>query len=471
MYPSIPKQAIDFFINLRSKIFKKTFHSFITMKKIAVLFLISVGFQTSFAQTKKPIATPPAPANPTAVSNAHAHSRVVNVENPKTGLQTFIWHDDANKLPKATEGNQYPLHARLYSADGQTLLNDYNFMNNVPCQRQNFGFMYDGILKMAPGDSAIFKVASDSMFGKQLPPFTKSGESVCFSFVMYTKEAGDKIVEEKKKAQVGIDEKKLKQYFQSHGITQPIKTKEGLYYIITEQGTGEMPKAGNDVVVNYTGRLLDGTTFDSNVDTTFHHVQPFKFGLGKKQVIQGWDLGFANFKKGTKALLFIPSYLAYGEQAPPGGKIKPNDVLTFEVELVDIVEPMDPTKQFDKYFAENKIKAEKTPEGLYYVITQPGTGDKPKAGQTVIANYTGKLLSGKKFDSNMEEEFHHVQPFSFALGQHMVITGWDLGFGLLNKGAKATLYIPSNLAYGENGQGPIPANSPLIFDVELVDIK
>ena len=108
---------------------------------------------------------------------------------------------------------------------------------------------------------------------------------------------------------------------------------------------------------------------------------------------------------------------------------------------------------------------------MYYVITQAGTGEKPKTGQTVIANYTGKLLNGTKFDSNMEEAFHHVSPFSFALGQHMVITGWDLGFALLNKGAKATLYIPSNLAYGENGQGPIPANSPLIFDVELVDIK
>jgi FKBP-type peptidyl-prolyl cis-trans isomerase len=232
-----------------------------------------------------------------------------------------------------------------------------------------------------------------------------------------------------------------------------------------------MAKAGDQLVVNYTGKLLDGTKFDSNVDTAFHHTQPFSFKLGQHQVIPGWDIGYTKISKGTKATFYIPSTLAYGEQPPPGGKIKPNDVLIFEVELVNIVQNMDPAHQFDKYFAENHINAQKTPEGLYYVITEKGTGDAPKQGQTVIANYRGKLLNGTTFDSNMDQEFKHVSPFSFALGQHMVIQGWDIGFSLLNKGSKATLYIPSNLGYGEQAQGPIPANAPLIFDVELVDIK
>lgn len=111
----------------------------------------------------------------------------------------------------------------------------------------------------------------------------------------------------------------------------------------------------------------------------------------------------------------------------------------------------------------------KTPGGVYYIITQPGTGAKPKAGQTVSLQYRGTLLDGKEFDSSAK---HGGQPFSYATGRGQVIPGWDEGVAVLSKGAKATLLIPSSLAYGERGAGAdVPANSPLRFDVELVEIK
>jgi FKBP-type peptidyl-prolyl cis-trans isomerase len=111
----------------------------------------------------------------------------------------------------------------------------------------------------------------------------------------------------------------------------------------------------------------------------------------------------------------------------------------------------------------------KTPGGVYYIITQPGTGSKPKPGQTVSLQYKGTLLSGKEFDSSAK---HGGQPFTYATGRGQVIPGWDEGVAVLSKGAKATLLVPSSLAYGERGAGAdIPANSPLRFDVELVDIK
>jgi FKBP-type peptidyl-prolyl cis-trans isomerase len=111
----------------------------------------------------------------------------------------------------------------------------------------------------------------------------------------------------------------------------------------------------------------------------------------------------------------------------------------------------------------------KTPGGVYYIITQPGTGAKPKSGQQVSLQYKGTLLSGKEFDSSAK---HGGQPFSYATGRGQVIPGWDEGVAVLSKGAKATLLVPSSLAYGERGAGAdIPANSPLRFDVELVDIK
>lgn len=121
------------------------------------------------------------------------------------------------------------------------------------------------------------------------------------------------------------------------------------------------------------------------------------------------------------------------------------------------------------YATKNSLKMQKTASGVYYVITQPGTGPKAQAGQTVSVQYKGLLLSGKEFDSSAK---HGGAPISFPLGRGQVIPGWDEAITLLNKGSKATFLIPSSLAYGERGSGAeIPANSPLRFDVELVDVK
>jgi len=130
-------------------------------------------------------------------------------------------------------------------------------------------------------------------------------------------------------------------------------------------------------------------------------------------------------------------------------------------------------KLIQEYLAKNNIKgAQKTATGLYYVITQHGEGPNAMPGQKATVNYTGQNMQGEKFDSNVDPAFNHVSPFEFNVGQHMVIQGWDEGFSLLNKGSKATLYIPSGMAYGPNARAAqIPANAILIFDVELVDIK
>lgn len=126
------------------------------------------------------------------------------------------------------------------------------------------------------------------------------------------------------------------------------------------------------------------------------------------------------------------------------------------------------TDAINKYLTDNNIEALSTESGLRYVITQEGQGVNAVAGQTVVAHYHGTLLDDTKFDSSYDRN----QPFEFVLGQGRVIRGWDEGFALLNKGAKATLYIPSTLAYGAQARSAvIKENAILKFDVELVDIK
>jgi FKBP-type peptidyl-prolyl cis-trans isomerase len=120
------------------------------------------------------------------------------------------------------------------------------------------------------------------------------------------------------------------------------------------------------------------------------------------------------------------------------------------------------------YIKKNNLTVKKTPSGMYYQVLKPGVGSNAKSGQKVSVNYTGSLLSGKVFDSSDKAG----KPFEFPLGQGQVIPGWDEGIALLNKGSRAILLIPSTLAYGQRGAGAdIPADSPLRFEVELVDVK
>jgi peptidylprolyl isomerase len=108
-----------------------------------------------------------------------------------------------------------------------------------------------------------------------------------------------------------------------------------------------------------------------------------------------------------------------------------------------------------------------TASGLQYQDQEIGTGATPKAGQTISVHYTGRLENGFVFDSSHKRN----QPIQFKLGIGQVIKGWDEGLSTMQVGGKRTLVIPSNLAYGSQEiPGLIPANSTLIFEVELVSI-
>ncbi len=116
---------------------------------------------------------------------------------------------------------------------------------------------------------------------------------------------------------------------------------------------------------------------------------------------------------------------------------------------------------------EKKEKVVTTDSGLKYIDEKEGTGEVAKKGDAVTVHYTGWLKNGKKFDSSRDRD----EPFTFTLGAGEVIKGWDEGVAGMKIGGKRKLIIPSELAYGARGRGPIPPNSELTFDVELLKIK
>jgi FKBP-type peptidyl-prolyl cis-trans isomerase len=110
---------------------------------------------------------------------------------------------------------------------------------------------------------------------------------------------------------------------------------------------------------------------------------------------------------------------------------------------------------------------ETTRSGLQRADVEVGTGTEATPGRVVVVHYTGRLTNGDTFDSSRKRD----QPFSFTLGAGEVIQGWDEGVAGMRVGGKRALVIPPSLGYGARAVGPIPANSTLVFDVELLDVR
>lgn len=153
--------------------------------------------------------------------------------------------------------------------------------------------------------------------------------------------------EKKSQEQLGKDTVTINNYLESKGITAT-KLPSGMSYVITQEGSGPVAQSGQTVLVNYTGYLLDGTYFDSSVESIAiekgvydslraarYPYQPFEVTIDQSSVIQGWHLALKQMNKGAKGTFYIPSTLAYGRNRR-SEKIKENEILIFDLEVLDI---------------------------------------------------------------------------------------------------------------------------------------
>jgi len=257
---------------------------------------------------------------------------------------------------------------------------------------------------------------------------------------------------------------------------------------VLREGEGEYAAPGQFLVMN----MLYRDAKDSVWADTKKRGIPLIIPVGDTSMIKkekGIESTFRILKKHDSVLLTMQASMLFdGQPLPPN--LKPEDKFTFLFGVIDITDREGVQKlqeqiqakemekaraaqvgqlaadavAIDTYLAEKKIDAQKDESGLRYVITTPGSGDKPSLESTVKVNYKGSLLAdGSVFDKS-------ESPIEFPLSN--LIQGWQIGFQLLPKGTKATLYIPSTLGYGANGAPPnIPPNANLVFEVELIDFK
>jgi peptidylprolyl isomerase len=230
------------------------------------------------------------------------------------------------------------------------------------------------------------------------------------------------------------------------------KTASGLAYKVLQPGTGTAkPTADDFVTVHYTGWTTDGKMFDSS----FARGAASTFPVSR--VIKGWGEGVQLMVTGEKRRLWIPEDLAYAGQSG-----RPQGMLVFDVEMVDIVPSPEKNPPPDVKAA--PADAKKTASGLAYRVIRPGKDGGPRPNKTsrVTVHYSGWTTDGKLFDSSLMRG----QTASFALSD--VIEGWTEGVQLMVPGEKTRFWIPEQLAYKGQGNGP---KGMLVFDVELLSVQ
>ena len=255
------------------------------------------------------------------------------------------------------------------------------------------------------------------------------------------------------------------------------KTKDGMMYAVKGEGKGDKIVAGNVIRIHLTDRLGDsilGTSygnppqtvpipkegpnmdvftifFDAHKGDSIMILQPIDSILAKNPMGAGKD-SFLLANKGKSIIRTLKIVDVFKDQESMSAGQKKLDETAIE-----------------KYLKEKNIQTDRTPKGVYVQVLTPGNGQLPKPGQEVSLRYTGKLLNGKMFDSNVLPTPRELLPVTIGAGG--VIPGFEDGVAQLSKGEKANVYIPSYLGYGAQAPPTIGPDQNLMFELEVVDIK
>lgn len=223
-----------------------------------------------------------------------------------------------------------------------------------------------------------------------------------------------------------------------------------------KEGSGEPVKSGQLIQVHFKGWLTDSTLFDDS----YSRAEPLEFVLGTGQVISGWDRALVGMKKGEIRRIALPYELAYGDRAI--GPIPAKSDLLFEVELLHAEQPLPPDE-----FPKKEIQWKALNQGVWFYDEKVGKGAVSTAGKVLHLHYTGWLSKGFKFASSKDLG----KPMEVVLGAGKLIKGWEKGLNQVPEGTVRWLKVAPSMAYGATPLAKIPANSTLVFRVDLITVE
>jgi len=353
------------------------------------------------------------------------------------------------------------------------------------------GDINEAFALLGKGDSAHIIIRADSFFMKtarqpEVPELFKENNDLHFFIKI-----ADVLTAEELEAQKAAELEVMKQEelatlatYLSANYPDVEPTESGLFIIKDKAGKGKMPKDGDIMTFDFSVTILNGATLYNSEEAN----RPAEVEKGKPFDTEGFTEGLNSMRVGDELTIIAPSKLAFGAQGRQG-MIKPYTTILYTAKLKSVQTKAQHEKELakekaaaekkekelmaqekvtiQKYIKDNKVTEKPTASGLYYIETVAGNGEQAMPGDKVKVHYKGTLLDGTKFDSSYDRD----TPFEFTIGKGQVIKGWDEGIAMMKVGGKATLIVPSDIAYGARARGGvIHAYAPLKFEVELLEV-
>lgn len=415
-----------------------------------------------------------------------------NSGTSKKGLN-IVYHERGTS-DKSPQVNDYVLLDMIYRLQDTVIFDSHQLFEplEIPVVEPSFdGDLYVALQQMKIGDSVTVSFPADSFFitmagMPQLPDFVTAGEPIFFDIRLKSIKTPEEMMEEYKMylEELRLQEPEVLEAYLDEYDIKVKPTASGLYYVEDKKGSGPNPQEGDVVTLHFSVSIIEGFPLYSSFDQ-----EPLEMIYGEPFDTDGFEEGVGYMRKGGKAQFIVPSHLAF-DSIGQGQIIPPYTTMLYEVEIVNILPKEEADKaraaankareadsekaraeestKIQNFIKDNNIVVQPSASGLYYIETEKGTGKKAANGKTVKVHYTLFNIEGRQLQSSKD----FGQPFSFVLGQGQVIQGWDEGLLNMQEGGKARLLIPSSLAYGSTDRGEdIPAYSPLVFDVELIEVE
>lgn len=254
-------------------------------------------------------------------------------------------------------------------------------------------------------------------------------------------------------------------------------TPSGLKYNLIEEKDGRMPDMGDMLRMHLIYKDKEGKVLYNSSELG----EAFVLELTKPSFMGGIEEGFAMMAEGDSAVFLVPADSVFDKtfKQPRPASIGANDLLQFEVRLKKVMSKeefrqdskrtsennnVDELRQIELYMGDNGIGVEPAKPGVYFIVFKEGKGEYPRRGDKVEVKYSACFLNGEMFDASGNKNENLI----YTLGDGTHLFAWEEAIATMRPGGVARLILTSSNAYGASGLDPVPPNTPIFFNIELI---